>query len=117
MPDNQIDNLLQSLGIGHQYCGYRLTTEAMRLLCQDEDRLLCIKSGILQPLADQFQCDWRCVERNLRTVICRAWRRNAPLLTQIAAYPLLGIPTVTEFLDILASYLMRQRTSDYYLWS
>lgn len=117
MRHTQIDNLLRALGIGRQYCGYRLTVEAMHLLCQDEDRLLCIKSGILQPLADQFQCDWRSVERNLRTVICRAWRRNATLLTQMAAYPLLGIPTVTEFLDILASYLMRQRTSEYCSWS
>lgn len=113
MTDIQIDNLLQSLGIGHQYYGHRLTISAMHLMLRDEDSLLCIKHGIFQPLAAQYNCDWRAIERNLRTVIRRAWRRNAPLLTQIAAYPLLDIPTVTEFLDILASHLLRQQTSNY----
>lgn len=111
MTDNQIDRLLQSLGIGHQYYGHRLTVTAVRLMILDENSLLCIKKGIFLPLAALYHCDWRCVERNLRTVVRRAWRRNSSLLTQIAAYPLTGIPTVTEFIDILASYLLRQRTS------
>lgn len=117
MTDNQIENLLQSLGIGHQYCGHRLTVAAMHLVGQDENSLLCVKSGILLPLAEQYHCDWRCIERNLRTVVHRAWRRNAPLLAQIATYPLLNMPTVTEFIDILASHLLRQRASSYPMWS
>lgn len=117
MSDDQIENLLQSLGIGHQYYGYRLTVAAMHLVSQDENSLLCVKSGILLPLAERYHCDWRCIERNLRTVVHRAWRRNAPLLVQIAACPLPDMPTVTEFIDILASYILRQRATEYPMWS
>lgn len=45
------------------------------------------------------------VERNIRTVILRAWRQNPELLRQCARFPLNKRPTCGEFLDMLAACL------------
>lgn len=113
MADKQIEKLLLSLGIGHQYYGHRMLAAAVQLAIQDENSMLCLKSGILLPLAALYSCSWHCIERNLRTAIRRAWRRNAPLLIQIASCPLPDMPTVSEFIDILASYILRTNTLNY----
>lgn len=113
MADKQIEDLLLSLGIGHQYYGHRMIASAVQRVIQDENNLLCLKSGILLPLASLYNCSWHCIERNLRTAIRRAWRQNAPLLIQIAAFPMLNMPTVSEFIDILASYIIRTNTLNY----
>ena len=108
---NKIHELLLSLGIGRQYLGHGLTVHAIQLVMQDENRLVCVKQGIFIPTATQRGCDWRTIERNIRTVIHRAWTFNADRLISMAVYPLRGEPTVTEFLDILSSYLLRQSSS------
>lgn len=107
MDTREIHDLLHTLGIGRQYLGHGIAVQAIQLILSDENRLLCAKSGIYTPIAAQRQCDWRTVERNLRTVIRRAWTLNRPLLEQMALYPLAREPTVAEFLDILAVYLSR----------
>ncbi len=47
------------------------------------------------------------VERNIRTIILRAWRVNRKGLQELAGYPLEGPPPVSDFLQILVSYLRR----------
>lgn len=101
----QIHELLYSLGIGRHYLGHDITAQALQLILTDKDRLLSVKEKIYLPIAAQRQCDWRAVERNIRTVIRRAWMLNRPLLEQMAIYPLEYEPSATEFLDILTAYL------------
>lgn len=108
MRTRTINELLLTLGIGRQYLGHNITVQAICLVVQDENCLLCVKNGIYCPLAQQRHCDWRTIERNLRTVIHRAWTLNADRLVKLAVYPLRREPTVTEFLDILSSYVIRQ---------
>lgn len=107
MHENKIHEILLSLGIGRQYIGHGITAQAVLMVIEDEQRLLCLKQSIFQPLAVQRDCDWRTIERNIRTVISRAWKLNAGQLTQMAVYPLLRAPTVTEFLDILSAYVLQ----------
>ena len=107
MSSQKISDLLFSLGIGRQYLGYAITVRAVEMVLRDENCLLCVKQGILMPIALERHCDWRTVERNMRTVVHRAWRFSAERLTELAIYPLRREPTVTEFLDILAVSLMR----------
>ena len=108
MTTHMIHELLLTLGIGRQYLGPSITVEAITMVIRDENCLLCVKHGIFQPLADKRSCDWRTIERNMRTVIHRAWTFNTDRLMELAVYPLRREPTVTEFLDILSSYMMRQ---------
>lgn len=98
---------LRTLGIGRQYLGYNLAITAVRMVIGDENRLLCIKQGIFLPLAEQKHCDWRTIERNIRTIIRRAWNINQPFLNELAGYPMHQEPTVTEFIEMLSSHVLR----------
>ena len=105
----RIHELLCMLGIGRNYLGHNIIMEAIRLILCDKNRLLHVKDEILRPIAMQHQCDWRTTERNIRTVIHRAWKLNRPLVECMARYPLDQEPTVTEFLDMLTEYVTRPR--------
>ena len=105
MNTRQIRELLYNLGIGRHYLGHNITVDAIQLILRDKDSLLHVKDGVLIPIAVQRKCDWRAVERNIRTVIHRAWMLNRPLVEHMALYPLDHEPTVTEFLDIIAEYV------------
>lgn len=107
MNDIRIHELLRSLGIGRQYLGHGITVQAINMVMQDENCLLCVKQGIFIPLSTRRSCDWRTIERNMRTVIHRAWTLNAERLMELAIYPLRREPTVTEFLDIVSSHILR----------
>lgn len=102
-----LQNTLRELGIPRTYCGYKLTIAAVELGLQDEDRLLSVTKEIYWAVADQCGCDRSHVERNIRTIIMRAWSVNRPLLLDIAGYPLEAPPSVSEFIDMLVSYLQR----------
>lgn len=108
METKTITSDLRSLGIGRQYLGYNITIKAVRMVLIDENRLLCIKQGVFIPLSEQQHCDWRTIERNIRTVIHRAWHVNRPYLSELAGYPMNQEPTVTEFLEILSAHILRQ---------
>ena len=108
METKTITSDLRSLGIGRPYLGYNITIKAVRMVLIDENRLLCIKQGVFIPLSEQQHCDWRTIERNIRTVIHRAWHVNRPYLSELAGYPMNQEPTVTEFLEILSAHILRQ---------
>ena len=99
---------LRTLGVGRQYLGYNITIMAVRMVLTDENRLTCLKKGIFIPLSEQQHCDWRTIERNIRTVVRRAWNVNQPYLTELAGYPLHNEPTVTEFLEMLSAHILRK---------
>lgn len=108
MHPQSTSELLYTLSIGRQYLGHSITVQAVELVLRDENRLLCVKQGIFVPLGRQRGCDWRTIERNIRTVIRRAWRTSPSRLAELAVYPLQREPTVTEFLDILAVSQLRR---------
>ena len=107
MNDVRIRETLRSLGIGRQYLGYSITLQAITMVMQNENCLLCVKTGIYLPLSLQRRCDWRTIERNMRTVIHRAWTLNPDQLMALSDYPLHREPSVTEFLDIVSSHILR----------
>ncbi len=108
MESKVIQDALRSLGVGRNYLGHNLVTRAVRMVLLDERRLLSVRQEIFLPLAEQQQCDWRTIERNIRTVIHRAWMVNPGRLEELAGYPLHREPTVTEFVELLYSHTMRR---------
>lgn len=108
METETIMNDLRALGIGRQYLGYNITIMAVRMALQDESCLVCIKQRIFLPLSDQHHCDWRTIERNIRTVIHRAWNVNREYLGELAGYPMHHEPTVTEFVEMLSDHVLRR---------
>lgn len=108
METRMITQDLRALGIGRQYLGYNITITAVRMVLGDENRLLCVKQGLFKPLSEQNHCDWRTIERNIRTVIHRAWNVNRDYLNELAGYPLHQEPTVTEFVEMLSDHVLRE---------
>lgn len=99
---------LRLLGVGRRYLGYNTVIKVVRMVVLDENRLLCIKHGILLPLSKELGCDWRAIERNIRTVIHRAWCINREYMAELAGYPIQHEPTVSEFVEMLAFHAQRR---------
>ena len=68
-----IQDTLRELGIGKNYISQKRTVVVIQLALEDEDRLLRVKKGIYIPAAEQCNCTWSAVERNIRTVVEKAW--------------------------------------------
>ena len=102
-----IQDILHLLGITRCYKGFNHTAYAIYLAVQDDGRLVAVTKYIYMETASHFNCKWTAVERNIRTAAERAWRANRPLLCEMAPYPLPWTPSASEFIEILASYILR----------
>ena len=102
-----IQDTLRLLGITRCYRGFKHTAYAIQLAVEDEDRLESVTKELYRETASHFNCNWTAVERNIRTAVARAWKINRPLMLEMAGYPLTCTPTASEFIEILASYILR----------
>lgn len=100
---------LWHLGVGNRLKGYRMIVIAVELGLQNEDRLQCAQEYLYKPIAQQLGCNFRSVERDIRTVIDHAWRCNPSYLSRLAGFPLAYPPTVSQFLDILVTFSLREQ--------
>lgn len=101
-----IQKTLRALGITRNYDSYRLILAAVQLAVEDEDRLRLVTKEIYRPVSILCCCPLANVERNIRTVIFRAWKVNRPLLSQLAGFPLEAPPAVSHFIEMLANHLI-----------
>ena len=101
-----IQKTLRALGITRNYDSYRLILAAVQLAVEDEDRLRLVTKEIYRPVSILCCCPLANVERNIRTVIFRAWKVNRPLLSQLAGFPLEAPPAVSHFIEMMASHLI-----------
>lgn len=108
-----VERLLDTLGVGCRYLGHALAIDAVCQAVWDAQQRACVRRGLLRQIAERHQCSCPQVERNLRTVIRRAWLVNEAGLKRLAAYPLTQEPTVTEFVEILAVHVLRRRPEDW----
>ena len=102
-----IKNRLRPLGIVHTSKGYHRVVTCIQLAVENENRLEAITKEIYMEAADLCECDWRCIERNIRIVVKRAWDVNRPLLEDIAGYPLDKQPSAGEFLELITNNILR----------
>lgn len=103
-----IHNTLHTLGITRNYDGYRLTLAAVQLALEDESRLRFVTRQIYHPVPVICSCPLTHVERNIRTVIFRAWDVNRTFLFEIAGFPLDAPPSVSLFIEMLVNHLSDQ---------
>ena len=102
-----IYTILRYLSITKTYLGCHQAAYAVKLALEDEDRLSAVTKEIYMETASYFGCSWGAVERNIRTVVVRAWRNCPDRLQELAGYPLDGMPTAGEFIEILVCYLQQ----------
>lgn len=55
-------------------------------------------------VAKHYRTTWKCVERDIRTVVNVAWKTNPELLGEMAQRFLSRKPKPSQFLAILSSY-------------
>lgn len=97
-----IHSLLHELGVTATYRGFSQTTRCVILAVEDMERLLLITKLLYNEVAKEYHTTFQGVERNIKTVVQVAWRRNRPLLEQLAQAPLTKEPTPSQFVEMLA---------------
>lgn len=100
-----IYRILWQLGVTPCYRGYYYAASAILLAKLQPEALLFITKYLYPDIAKQYQTDWRCVERNLRTIIDIAWKQNSALLSALAGFTLTKKPCCAQFISILTRAL------------
>lgn len=104
-----IYELLLRLGIPSKYVGFFYSTQAIYLAVLNPEKLQYVTKEIYLEVAKIYKTNWSTIERAIRTVIKVAWTRNAPLLKELAGYPLDNAPSAAEFLSILSMHIAINR--------
>lgn len=102
----EIYDLLYQLGITANYYGFYYASYAVYLAMQQPERLLLITKFLYPDVAKKYKTNWKCVERNIRTVINISWKTNRTLLIELAHGTLLHKPTASQFIAILAFHFL-----------
>ncbi len=89
----EIQIILRRLGICTTYKGYKATVLALTLALEDENRLNSITREIYTEVAKRLGSTPSAIEKNLRTVVQRAWRMNPGDLEKMAGYHLEFTPS------------------------
>lgn len=97
-----IYGLLYRLGVTRNYKGFFQTAYAVELCRRQPDRLILVTKLVYPEVAKRSETSWMAVERNIRTVSDVIWRKNRPLLNEIAHVALAERPCPAQLLSILA---------------
>ena len=105
-PDyRRVCHLLRRMGVTPNYTGCHQAARAACEAARRPELMLSLSKWLYPLVAREMNTTGAAVERNIRTVILRAWRQNPELLRQCARFPLNKRPTCGEFLDMLAACL------------
>ena len=100
----RIYDLLYRLGISARLTGFLYVTYAVWLSLQERERLDAAANLLYPDIAKRYRTTLRYAEQNIRTVCDAAWKRNRPLLEELAHRPLTQRPTASEFIAILTEH-------------
>ena len=105
-PDyRRVCHLLRRMGVTPNYTGFHQAARAACEAARRPELMLSLSKWLYPLVAREMNTTGAALERNIRTVILRAWRQNPELLRQCARFPLNKRPTCGEFLDMLAACL------------
>lgn len=105
----KIEEILEQLNITRRYAGRLYAATGIEWVIEDESLLRDVTKRLYPQLGEQYHDTWRNVHRNLRTVVDVAYHSNQPYLEHLARRTLDDCPTPADFIDIIASYLMREK--------
>ena len=101
------DSVLRPLGIVRSMKAYRTLSEALWLICEQEDRLEAVKKELYDPIAERQHCNWTAIQSAIRRAAQTAWNTNPEQVQRLAGYPLTGCPSAVQFLEMLYNSLVR----------
>ncbi len=104
--ENTIKNILRQLGVGQSYQGYEYVIYGTILVLQDKKRLEFITKSLYPDIASRYHTSWRCVERNIRTVINVAWKEGNPdFLFEVFGDKSAQKPRNAQFFELMYEYM------------
>lgn len=103
----QVYHLIRKLGATSKYKGYYFVAEAVKISMESQEHPIKITKDIYPSLARKFRSTPMNVEHDIRTIINVCWMANQEMMSEIAGYTLNYRPTNSEFIDMLAYYLIQ----------
>lgn len=103
----QAYDLLRRLGVTAEYKGYAYAAYAVALCAERPELLQVVTKDLYPEVARRYRTTWHAVERNIRTVIAVAWKRNPAMLDHIAGGFLKDKPNAAQFLAVVTEELRR----------
>lgn len=104
-------SVLHQLGITANYSGFFHASYSVLLAMENPQRLLLVTKWLYPEVAKRYHTTAGAVERNIRTVVLRAWQLNRETLEQIAGCSLAIKPTAAQFISILSTHLQTERAA------
>lgn len=106
--------LMRKFGITTRYQGYFFLPEAIDLAIKQYGNCMKITKDIYPVISRRYGISTKRIERNIRTVIEKAWENNQALMEEIAGEELTTSPSNGQFIDIVTYWLM-EKGGDAYL--
>lgn len=103
-----VERVLEELGVNRTYLGYWIIKDIVTVAVEDEEVLQDMGS-FYEALAMKYNRQPSAIEKNARTAIQRAWRISRNKIKKMARYEINSVPSNGEFIDILVTYLLRQK--------
>ena len=107
----EIYGIIRKLGITSNYKGYYFVADAIQLAMNAQDVPMKITKDVYPYLASKYKTKTLNVEHNIRTVINVCWETNRKGMAEIAGHPLNYKPTNSDFIDMVAYYLLSVQES------
>lgn len=101
----QMCAILRRLGVYSHYKGFSQAAYAAALCVEEPSRRNSLIEQVYSATAEWFNTSWNSVERNIRTVSRRVWKKNRTGLEALTGTPLDSAPGPGLFLMLLASVL------------
>lgn len=71
-----IQDIMRPFGVTPRYAGFPMLVASVELYLEDPNRLSAVIDEIYKPAAKRCRCTSDNVERNIRTIIQQAWRKD-----------------------------------------
>ncbi len=104
---SEVRELMERLGITPNYKGFYYATYAVGLAAEKPERLLLVTKWLYPEVARHYETTVNAVERDIRTIVGIIWSENRKVLEEIFRCRITSKPTVSQFLAMITSYLMR----------
>lgn len=104
---------IRKLGVTSNYKGYFYLADAIKLAMNSPNKPIRITKDIYPYLAMKYKTTTMNIEHNIRTVISLCWETNQEGIAEIASCPVCRKPTNSEFIDMLAYYLLTTHEREY----
>lgn len=103
----KIYKVIRTLGVTTRYKGYYFLADAVTCVMRTPEMPLRVTKDIYPMLAAKFKSKPTNIEHDIRTVINICYTTNREKLEEIFGRELNFRPSNSEFIDIMAFYLMR----------